>query len=65
MHGLDGRELDRPSPRVQGLMALGRKAPKTQMMAVYYARLTRIFTVSGNHLYNGYAWCDPSPSPVP
>ena len=38
-------------------MALGRKAPKTQMMAVYYARLTRIFTVSGNHLYNGYAWC--------
>jgi hypothetical protein len=38
-------------------MALGRKAPKPQMMAVYYARLTRIFTVSGSHLYNGYAWC--------
>lgn len=46
---------------VQGLMALGHKAPKTQMMAVYYARLTRIFTVSGNHLYNGYAWCAPPP----
>ena len=42
---------------IQGLMALGRKAPKPQMMAVYYARLTRIFTVSGSHLYNGYAWC--------
>jgi len=42
---------------IQGLMALGRKAPKPQLMAVYYARLTRIFTVSGSHLYNGYAWC--------
>ncbi len=43
---------------IQGLMALGRRAPKPQMMAVYYARLTRIFTVSGTHLYNGYAWCE-------
>ena len=25
-------------------------------MAQYYARLTRIFTVSESHLYNGYAW---------
>ena len=48
---------------IQGLMALGRKAPKPQLMAVYYARLTRIFTVSGSHLYNGYAWCASSAPP--
>lgn len=27
------------------------------MMATYYAKLTRIFTVSNSRLYNGYAWC--------
>ena len=59
-HGLAAgtlQEAFRSVEDIQGLMALGRKAPKPQMMASYYARLTRIFTVSGSHLYNGYAWC--------
>ena len=40
---------------IQGLAAMGRKAPKPQLMATYYAQLTRVFTVSGVHLYNGCA----------
>lgn len=42
---------------IQGLIALSKKAPKAQMMANYYAKLTKIFAVSEKHLYNGYAWC--------
>ena len=43
---------------IQGLAAIGKKAPKPQFMATYYAKLTRIFTVSDSHLYNG---CAPAP----
>ena len=51
------QEAFRSVEDIQGLMTLGKKAPKPQLMATYYARLTRIFMVSGSHLYNGYAWC--------
>lgn len=47
------QEAFRSVEDIQGLIALGKKAPKTQMMATYYARLTRIFTVSESYLYNG------------
>jgi translation initiation factor 3 subunit A len=49
------QEAFRSVEDIQGLAALGRKAPKPQLMATYYAQLTRIFTVSGAHLYNGCA----------
>lgn len=52
-----------PSPLslspLQGLMGMtpkGIKAPKAQLMATYYAKLTQIFTKSENRLYNAYAW---------
>jgi translation initiation factor 3 subunit A len=46
---------------IQGLMALfpsnkGIKTPKASLMAVYYSRLTQIFTRSEARLYNAYAW---------
>jgi translation initiation factor 3 subunit A len=44
---------------IQGLVALapkGVKGPKPALMAVYYARLTQIFTRSEARLYNAYAW---------
>lgn len=50
------QEAFRSVEDIQGLMTLSAKPPKAQLMAVYYARLTRIFAVSGAHLYNGYAW---------
>ncbi|EIE20453.1 hypothetical protein COCSUDRAFT_30620 [Coccomyxa subellipsoidea C-169] len=50
------QEAFRSVEDIQGLAALGKKAPKPQLMAMYYAKLTRIFTVSDSHLYNGYAW---------
>ncbi|CAL8465076.1 g4611 [Coccomyxa elongata] len=50
------QEAFRSVEDIQGLAALGKKAPKPQLMAMYYAKLTRIFTVSESHLYNGYAW---------
>lgn len=50
------QEAFRSVEDIQGLMTLSVKPPKPQLMAVYYARLTRIFAVSGAHLYNGYAW---------
>ena len=40
----------------RGLLAMKRKPAKPQMMATYYAKLTKIFSVSGSRLYNGYAW---------
>ena len=49
------QEAFRSVEDIQGLTALGRKAPKPQLMATYYAKLTRIFTVSDAHLYNGCA----------
>ncbi|KAK9917232.1 hypothetical protein WJX75_002153 [Coccomyxa subellipsoidea] len=50
------QEAFRSVEDIQGLAALGKKAPKPQLMAMYYAKLTRIFTVSDSHVYNGYAW---------
>ena len=49
------QEAFRSVEDIQGLAAMGRKAPKPQLMATYYAQLTRVFTVSGVHLYNGCA----------
>ena len=53
------QEAFRSVEDIQGLAAIGKKAPKPQFMATYYAKLTRIFTVSESHLYNG---CAPAPS---
>jgi hypothetical protein len=41
---------------IQALIALGKKPPKQQMMATYYAKLTQIFARSESHLYHAYAW---------
>ena len=49
------QEAFRSVEDIQGLAAIGKKAPKPQFMATYYAKLTRIFTVSESHLYNGYS----------
>ncbi|KAK9833458.1 hypothetical protein WJX81_007146 [Elliptochloris bilobata] len=50
------QEAFRSVEDIQGLSAIGKKPPKPQLMALYYAKLTQIFTVSEAHLYNGYAW---------
>ena len=47
------QEAFRSVEDVQGVVALGKKAPRPAAMAGYYAQLTRIFAVSGAHLYNG------------
>lgn len=41
---------------IQQLILLGKKHPKQQMMATYYARLTQIFAVSEDHTYAAYSW---------
>ena len=41
---------------IQALIALAKKAPKQQLMATYYSRITQIFAVSKNHMYHAYAW---------
>jgi translation initiation factor 3 subunit A len=57
------QEAFRSVEDIQGLIAIGKKSPKPQMMATYYARLTRIFTVAESHLYNGYSALPLSPPP--
>ena len=57
------QEAFRSVEDIQGLFVLGKKPGKPQMMAVYYARLTKIFTVSESHLYNGCALHSPPPGP--
>lgn len=47
------QEAFRSVEDIQGLSAIGKKPPKPQLMALYYAKLTQIFTVSEAHLYNG------------
>lgn len=41
---------------IQQLILLGKKHPKQQLMATYYARLTQIFAVSEDHTYEAYSW---------
>ncbi|RKP35324.1 hypothetical protein BJ085DRAFT_36559 [Dimargaris cristalligena] len=38
------------------LLASTKKDPKPSMLVSYYEKLTRIMTVSGNHLYHAAAW---------
>ncbi|GFH15705.1 eukaryotic translation initiation factor 3 subunit 10 [Haematococcus lacustris] len=48
--------MDTRFEQLKSLILLQKKSPKQQSMATYYARLTQIFAVSENHLYNAYAW---------
>ena len=41
---------------IHGLMVFAKKTPKPQMMAVFYAKLTKIFWVSENYLYHAIVW---------
>ncbi|KAK9813797.1 hypothetical protein WJX73_010183 [Symbiochloris irregularis] len=50
------QEAFRSVEDIQGLIAMGKRPPRPQLMATYYAKLTKIFSVSDSHLYNGYAW---------
>ena len=50
------QEAFRSVEDIQGLLSQSKKAPKPQIIFFYYAKLTKIFTVSDSHLYNGYAW---------
>ena len=51
------QEAFRTVEDVQNLFVLGKRPGKPQTMATFYARLTRIFTVSENHLQNGWEFC--------
>ncbi|KAL2628888.1 hypothetical protein R1flu_013574 [Riccia fluitans] len=50
------QEAFRSIEDIHGLMSMVKKSPKPQMMAIYYAKLTKIFWVSESHLYHAYAW---------
>ena len=47
------QEAFRSVEDIQNLFVLGKRQGKPQMMALYYARLTKIFTVSEYYLQNG------------
>lgn len=53
------QEAFRSVEDIQSLFVLGKRPAKPQMMAVFYARLTKIFTVSEYHLQNGYDHLSP------
>jgi translation initiation factor 3 subunit A len=38
------------------IIVIGKKTPKPKIMSTYYEKLTRIFWVSGNHLFHAYCW---------
>lgn len=56
IYGFPMQEAFRSVEDIHGLMSLVKKSPKTQLMVVYYAKLTDIFWVSDSHLYHAYAW---------
>eukprot|EP01018_Ginkgo_biloba_P033791 Gb_03846 [translate_table: standard] len=50
------QEAFRSIEDIHGLMCMVKKTPKPQMMAIYYAKLTKIFWVADSHLAHAYAW---------
>ncbi|KAJ7525179.1 hypothetical protein O6H91_17G040200 [Diphasiastrum complanatum] len=50
------QEAFRSIEDIHGLMSMVKKSPKPQMMAIYYAKMTKIFWISDSHLYHAYAW---------
>jgi len=50
------QEAFRTVEDIHSLTMIGKRSPKPQMMAIYYAKLTQVFWVSEKHLYNAYAW---------
>ena len=41
---------------IYAIILIGKKTPKPKIMSTYYEKLTRIFIVSGNHLFHAYCW---------
>merc|ERR1711871_636567 len=41
---------------IYAIIQIGKKTPKSKLMVNYYEKLTRIFLVSENYLFHGYAW---------
>ena len=50
------QEAFRTVEDIHALTLLGKRSPKPQMMAIYYANLTKVFWISEKYLYNAYAW---------
>ncbi|XP_039032303.1 eukaryotic translation initiation factor 3 subunit A-like [Hibiscus syriacus] len=50
------QEAFRSVEDIHGLMSIVKNTPKASLMVVYYAKLTKIFWISGSHLYHGYSW---------
>eukprot|EP01134_Creolimax_fragrantissima_P001827 CFRG1827T1 len=41
---------------IHGLMGLSKKAPRPQMMAMYFDKLHAVFWQANNHVFHAYAW---------
>ena len=50
------QEAFRTVEDIHGLTLIGKRSPKPQMMAIYFANLTQVFWISEKYLYNAYAW---------